>query len=150
MFQSDVPSTYHSNDRKLRKGDQKKRSLAIPNSLVLPEGEEVTATSLGNLTRDDRHKKIRRVPSVEEATATSLGNPSVTGKRKKINRKTAPNRLSFCSNNTNKEGRSMERVSYVTYSVGKGKEYSFSCSSNFQMSPLSNFQMSPLRKIFLY
>lgn len=124
MFQSDVFSANHSNNRKLRKGDQKKESLILSNSTALPEGEEVAATSLGKSIIRNRNKKIRRVPSVEEAAATSLGNLSIIKNHIKINRKNAPNRLSLCSNNSNKGG-SMERLSYATYSVGKGKEYSF-------------------------
>src|SRR5271167_3914381 len=42
---------------------------------------------------------IHRVPSVEGATATSLGNLSIENRHKEKNRKNAPIELSQCNNN---------------------------------------------------
>ena len=125
MLQPYVCSKNHSNHRKFRKGDQKRKAQDKQNLSALAEGEGVTATSLGFLANDYKAKKIHRVPSVEGATATSLGNLSIVRKCKKINRKNAPDRVSPCSNNTNKGGSSMERTSMLPILLTKGKNILF-------------------------
>jgi transposase-like protein len=95
---------------------------------MLAEGEGAAATSLRILKRLVGAKYgeiIHRVPSVEGATATSLGNFSVIYKYIKINRK---KRSKWCIPSFLRKNRrkvTMERTSYSTYSVGKGKEYPF-------------------------
>ena len=107
-------------------------SPRLVNLLLLAEVEGVTATSLGhrpsgggNYLFSRALKIIHRVPSVEGATATSLGNLTLLNKCKKINRKSAPDGVSLCFSVKNKGDQAMERTSYATYSVGKGKEYPF-------------------------
>jgi transposase-like protein len=102
----------------------------ILNSALLAEGEGVTATCLGQRRSSGGKyiprslKVIHRVPSVEGATATCLDSFKLFTKYIKINRKNAPNGISPCNNNKTRRT-PMERISYTTYSVGKGKEYSF-------------------------
>lgn len=102
------------------------------NSTLLAEGEGGTATSLGQRRSSGGKKSnpkpgiIHRVPSVEGGTATSLGSFSVARNLKickEIFEKAL--QLSYLFVLTTKPGGSMERNSYVTYTVGKGKEYPF-------------------------
>ena len=103
MFQSYVLSQDNSNYRSFGKGDPCSIRVQPLNSTLFPEGEGVTATSLGQrpsvggkyLSRD--LKIIHRVPSVEGATATSLGTLPIPDTRKEINRKNAPSGLSNCN-----------------------------------------------------
>jgi len=129
MFQSHVFFKDYSNNRSPGKRvGNAIRDIAL-NSAVLAEEEGVTATFLGRPVRGGKYltllqKQIRRVPSVEGATATFLGNLNLSFKCIKINRKNAPNKISHCNNNKTRRI-PMERCSYSTYVVGKGKEYSF-------------------------
>lgn len=81
MFQSYVflkdPSHYRRVGKGARYSEEIINIQEVPNLLLLAEGDGVTATSLGNL--------------------------KVTKNYIKINRKNAPNGLSHCSNQTNKE-----------------------------------------------
>jgi hypothetical protein len=81
MFQSYVFLKDPSHYRRVGKGARYSKEILtiqeVPNLLLLAEGDGVTATSLGNL--------------------------KVTKNYIKINRKKAPNGLSRCSNQTNKE-----------------------------------------------
>lgn len=112
MFQSNVflkdPSDYRRVGKGARYSEEIINIQEVPNLLLLAEGDGVTATSLGQ--RPSRggiiireFEVIHRAPSVEGVTATSLGNLKVTKNYIKINRKNAPNGLSHCSNQTNKE-----------------------------------------------
>ncbi len=134
MFQSYVFFKDYSNNRSSRKKDCISIRRAIFNSTALAEEEGVTATCLGRPVRDGKYlpllqKVIRRVPSEEGATATCLGNRTIALKYIKINRKNAPNEVSQCNYNKTKEV-PMERCSYSTYVVGKGKDYSFEFKQN--------------------
>ena len=103
MFQSKVlfeANTYNSG---IRKGNTRSTGIKPFNSTLLPEGEGITATCLGqcpsrgSIIITCSQKIIHRVPSVEEITATCLGNLFVFDSHKEINRKNAPNELSNCN-----------------------------------------------------
>jgi hypothetical protein len=100
----------YSHYSRLGEGNKSSIGLFSPNSLLLAEGEGVTATSLGRPGRGEiliPPKLIHRVPSVEGATATSLGSLTLASHHKGCKEyfeKNAPDGLSHCSNYTNKEG----------------------------------------------
>ena len=129
MFQSYVFSKNYSNNRSLAKRDRCLIKKAAFNSALFAEGEGVTATCSDRPVRGGKRltcwqKVIRRVPSVEGATATCSDSLNLFNKYIKINRKNAPSEISLC--NYDKTRRThMERISYSTYTVGKGKEYPF-------------------------
>lgn len=141
MFQSDVLFEDPSHDRSLRertvpktasKWSKKlrKRLVRPPNSSLLAEGDEATATCLGQrpsrggILMKRSTRIIHRTPSVEEATATCLGISTKYKIFEFFSRKNAPNGLFLFYQQTKKESH-LERTSYLTYSIGKGKEYSF-------------------------
>jgi hypothetical protein len=111
MFQSYVLFKDYSDDSRIRKRVRVTQITIIQkaiNLLLLAEGEEVTATSLGQRPSGGGIKihesgKIHRVPSGEEVTATSSGNLTLIKNDIKINRKNAPNGLSPNSKQTKKE-----------------------------------------------
>ncbi|WP_041941501.1 hypothetical protein [Waddlia chondrophila] len=102
MFQSHVFFKDYQNNRRFGKRDRYSIEK-IFNSMLLAEGERITATFLGNF--------------------------SLPLKYIKINRKNAPNRVSNCHYNTTKRI-PMERTSYSTYVIDKGEEYSFELKQN--------------------
>lgn len=97
-------NTYNSG---VREGDSRSVGVKSLNSTLFPEGEEVTATCLGQCPSRDSIiitrslRIIHRAPSVEEVTATCLGNLFIIDGCKEINRKNAPNELFLVSNHKN-------------------------------------------------
>ena len=98
MFQSDVFFKDYQSNRGLRKRGRNAINKLPLNSTLFAEGGGVTATCLGSFNLPFKYIKI--------------------------NRKNAPSRVSHCNYNKTKEV-PMERISYATYTAGKGKEYSF-------------------------
>ena len=130
MFQPNVLFEDYSDYRSLRKKCTKFKRKKITLSPKLAEGEEASATSLGRPKGESNFNNwIHRAPSVEEAPATSLGNFTLAVRYIKINRKNAPDSVFLSNHNKTKEV-SMERCSYSTYTVGKGKKYPFETKKN--------------------
>lgn len=110
MFQSHVLFETYTYSSGFGERDPCSKRIKHPNSTLFPEGERVTATSLGQrpsrgdiLIISDLIRVIHRVPLVERVTATSLVTLLVLDRGKKINRKNAPNELFLVNNNKKKE-----------------------------------------------
>ncbi len=102
MFQPYVFFTHCSD----YSGSREEDWAIMPNSALFPEGEGVTATSLGQRPSwGGKFSIIHRVPSVEGATATSLGILFLLRKCKEINRKNAPDELSLLLKKKHKKRR---------------------------------------------
>lgn len=93
MFQSYMlfeAYTYHPG---FGEGNQCSKRVKSPNSTMLSEGDEATATCLGQRTSKGGILIIHRASSVEEATATCLGNSTKYKIFEFSARKSAPNEL---------------------------------------------------------
>lgn len=151
MFSKTYPENRIYRKRASRRQNIDLLSEFIPINLnALAEGEGISSTLLGRSKSEKQKKlgnKIDCLKFVKESLWGSLNGLKTTQKEININLKNAPNNVPLLFNKHKKKEVTMERNSYSTYIIGRGKEYPFEFKYN-AVSAAQELGIKPSAKRF--